>query len=188
MACLEPEGVMEQEQRFLTSLSMLSRVLSVPESLWLESEDGSIALAFVPGPSVEGIRAIRGGTSFGFCLGYCVEELVFDDGGISMARRSREAETHPDQSIARDFDATLWRHLIGMSDVSSLFTLDEVIGCPDCADGGAEWIEVETESGVRRVTFEYGRAPREIAALAGILQGLRDQLRDDLSAPTVILD
>jgi hypothetical protein len=37
--------------------------------------------------------------------------------------------------------------------------MDTVIGCPDCADGGAEWLELGFEKEVKRVTFEYMHEP-----------------------------
>ncbi|CAF4279798.1 unnamed protein product, partial [Rotaria sordida] len=33
--------------------------------------------------------------------------------------------------------------------------LDDRIGCPGCADGGIEWIEVNWSKESKRVTFEY---------------------------------
>ena len=40
--------------------------------------------------------------------------------------------------------------------MDSFFILDERIGCPDCADGGSEWIEIGTKNKIYKVTFEYG--------------------------------
>jgi hypothetical protein len=40
-------------------------------------------------------------------------------------------------------------------DTAAFRELEGVHGCPDCADGGAEWIQVETADPMR-VTFEYG--------------------------------
>ncbi|CAF4619589.1 unnamed protein product, partial [Rotaria socialis] len=34
--------------------------------------------------------------------------------------------------------------------------LDDCIGWPDCAGGGAEWIEVNWSTKSKLVTFEYG--------------------------------
>lgn len=57
--------------------------------------------------------------------------------------------------------------------LNDFFKLSETIGCPDCADGGAEWVEVEYVSGKKhRVTFEYMKEPDE---LKDYLIGLREQ-------------
>jgi hypothetical protein len=57
--------------------------------------------------------------------------------------------------------------------------MNEVYGCPDCADGGSEWIEIRNEEGTehtKRVTFEYGKAPKEIEKLVNLLRPLKEEL------------
>ena len=54
--------------------------------------------------------------------------------------------------------------------------MPETIGCPDCADGGAEWIEIKLANGEKhKVTFEYMNAPSAfknyISGLRGLLEG-----------------
>lgn len=39
---------------------------------------------------------------------------------------------------------------------SGFLELADRIGCPDCADGGAEFIEIKTDSVTKSVLFEYG--------------------------------
>jgi hypothetical protein len=41
-------------------------------------------------------------------------------------------------------------------DFELFMNLDSIIGCPDCADGGAEWFEIATNDTIKRVTIEYG--------------------------------
>ena len=53
--------------------------------------------------------------------------------------------------------------------------LDDRIGCPDCADGGAEWIEIDSMDGVKRVTFENGQTVNGIEPLVEKLRQLRNQ-------------
>ena len=48
--------------------------------------------------------------------------------------------------------------------------LEEVIGCPDCADGGAEWIEITTKDLNHKVTFEYNNEPEEMQDYIEILR------------------
>ncbi|MBT7861562.1 MAG: META domain-containing protein [Gemmatimonadetes bacterium] len=187
-ACSEPAGVMAQEQRFLDALIMTARVTSRTELLRLTSADGSMILHFVPTSESGQIVSIRGGTSFGHCLGYCWEELRFDTAGILLLKGGWDAAAYPERRVSRVFEDAAWQSLIGMEDVFTLFRLDQVIGCPDCADGGAEWVEIQTTDGRRRVTYEYGSAPKEIADLALALQTLREQLRQDFGVATVILE
>jgi hypothetical protein len=55
-------------------------------------------------------------------------------------------------------------------DTAAIHALEGVHGCPDCADGGAEWIQIEGADSVR-VTFEYG------AELGGI-EELQREIRE----------
>ncbi len=58
-------------------------------------------------------------------------------------------------------------------DLNDFFSLPEIIGCPDCADGGAEWLEIEDFSGKKyKVTFEHGNTPLEIK---NAIAALREQ-------------
>lgn len=78
--------------------------------------------------------------------------------------------------------------MIILPEFSTLFSLAERIGCPDCADRGAEWVEVETANGRRRGTYEFGKPPREVAELARMLQSLRDDMRQGFGVATAILE
>lgn len=43
---------------------------------------------------------------------------------------------------------------------NGFLALPTTIGCPDCADGGAEWLEIELKNGIKhKVTFEYNNEP-----------------------------
>jgi hypothetical protein len=59
-----------------------------------------------------------------------------------------------------------------MIDQIGFVNLPKTIGCPDCADGGAEWIEIISGSGGKsqKVTFEYMNEPAKLKDLAS---GLR---------------
>lgn len=49
--------------------------------------------------------------------------------------------------------------------------LDSIYGCPDCADGGAEWIEIQDDQQIKKVTFEYGDT---LAPIENLMLELRD--------------
>ncbi|MBN1415243.1 MAG: hypothetical protein JW973_09100 [Bacteroidales bacterium] len=68
-----------------------------------------------------------------------------------------------------------WESFKTALDINSFFELPEIIGCPDCADGGAEWVEVELAgSRKHKVTFEYRN---ESEWLKDYVPGLRGMLR-----------
>ena len=48
--------------------------------------------------------------------------------------------------------------------------LDNVLGCPDCADGGGEWVEIKRNGRTYKVTFEYGNEPKDLSNIIGLLR------------------
>ncbi|MBT3179394.1 MAG: hypothetical protein HOL10_00880 [Candidatus Marinimicrobia bacterium] len=48
-----------------------------------------------------------------------------------------------------------WNSLLVSINMDSILSLPNIIGCPDCADGGAEWIEIITADTLKSVIFEY---------------------------------
>ena len=187
IACLEPEGAMDQERQFLDALARVERIDSAPGQLWLGAADGRFGLRFAIIPSAE-IRSISGGTSFGHCLGYCWEEVHLVKEGSTLVKGGWDPVAFPQKSVTQDLNGAMWGQLIITPELAALFSLAEVIGCPDCADGGAEWIEVESANGRRRVTYEFGKPPREVAELARMLQSLRDDMRAGFGVATAILE
>lgn len=121
----------------------------------------------------EKTEAIRWGSSFGMCVGYCTTVLEVTPTRISLTRSSRDEASHPAQTVERPTTAAEWEALRSQLDEVQVDRLSETYGCPDCADGGAEWVEIEGSEGTRRVTFEYGDSPTEIAGLVSGLRALR---------------
>jgi heat shock protein HslJ len=182
MACAEPEHVMLHESRFLRILGLVDGLHSTPGQLRLTASD-SLALAFEPMPTD---LTIRGGTSFGECLGYCREELEWRGTTVSLVRSGWNRDEFPERSVTRPADENDWLRTVALDDIEALARLGAVIGCPDCADGGAEWIEIDGPEGRTRVTYEYGRPPAGIATLAARLADWREELRAELDRPTVV--
>ena len=58
--------------------------------------------------------------------------------------------------------------------MSKITSLPEVIGCPDCADGGAEWVAVNADGKQYKVTYDYGKTPKELEAVVAKLKVLKD--------------
>lgn len=118
------------------------------------------------------------GTSFGECLGYCVNELTLTHEEVVLRQRGWEiGGTLPDREYTWPMDADRWARITAAFDADAFAALDAVYGCPDCADGGAEWIEAPVEGEPKRVTFEYGDPPAAVADLQALLRDLLDQKR-----------
>ncbi|MGH8437181.1 MAG: hypothetical protein ACRERX_22590 [Pseudomonas sp.] len=117
---------------------------------------------------------IRYGTSFGMCAGYCREDLQIDGGQIKLTRSSwdpRQPTRVEELSISPD----AWRKLQATLNGVAIADMDSVYGCPDCADGGAEWVEIENGSSKKRVTFEFSKSPARLRAAVTELRALRQR-------------
>ena len=116
------------------------------------------------------------GQSFGFCIGYCDRELVYSDTKIVKTLiPTNFAETQLD-TITCSVDFNSLPELQAKLNASVFFEMAEVIGCPDCADGGAEWIQLATEGRTKRVTFPYNDAPSEFSQIIEDLRTHHDEL------------
>jgi len=112
---------------------------------------------------------ITSGTSFGMCAGYCVTELRVDSTSIRLTEESWQSDL-PARTRTLPLERREWNRLQAIVDTAAIRLLEGVHGCPDCADGGAEWIQIEGTDSVR-VTFEYG------AELGGI-EELQREIRE----------
>ena len=120
------------------------------------------------------ITSIEYGTSFGSCLGYCHQKVVFAENEISKTltpTRTKELET---KTCSRAWNG--FQELIANIDYQAFSILDDVIGCPDCADGGAEWIEITTQQGSKKVQYEYGKEPKAVKSFIADLREYYDEL------------
>ena len=63
--------------------------------------------------------------------------------------------------------------------ITSFNSLDSVYGCPDCADGGAEWLEIITPEWKHSVMVDYS-GPNRPAVLENLFAKLR-KLSSELS-------
>lgn len=122
-----------------------------------------------------GIRQINYGTSFGECLGYCQKSIAITPSEIVFLKKGWDLEGQlPDSSFQQNFTQTKWNALIGQIEVDTFLGLEPVIGCPDCADGGAEWVEIDYEGQLYKVTFEYNNAPGAMDPYIDILRDYMD--------------
>ncbi len=116
------------------------------------------------------IIEIRWGTSFGMCRGYCYAEYQYTPEGTRLIRKGWDTAAYPETLEVFSPKPGEWTELKASIDLATFNALPERIGCPDCADGGAEWLEIITPEGGKKVTFEYGQVP---AGLEEILKLLR---------------
>ena len=120
------------------------------------------------------IIEIEFGTSFGMCAGYCVQTLTITEGEISKTVIPRMDQNLTEKTCSASFDG--FGSLSSKVNLVAFMGLEETIGCPDCADGGAEWIKITTPEGSKNVAYEFGKEPDAVKSFIGDLKKLYDQL------------
>ncbi|MBT3500878.1 MAG: hypothetical protein HOB40_07735 [Candidatus Marinimicrobia bacterium] len=93
--------------------------------------------------------------TFGFCGGYCTSYIEIENRNIIYTRSSRDSIEYPKIQLNNKMSIKEWNSLLVSINMDSILSLPNIIGCPDCADGGAEWIEIITADTLKSVIFEY---------------------------------
>ena len=107
------------------------------------------------------------GVSFGKCDGpYCVTVSILRDSGGEFVNHGWTDE-HPEERTPISVDDAQWARIWSVVDIDVLSAMDEVYGCPDCFDGGKEWILVDNDLGFSKlIEFEAHKAgPAELDEL-----------------------
>jgi hypothetical protein len=135
------------------------------------------------GPEPDGVSTIRTTTSFGLCLGYCRTTLeVTADGMVFIEEPTRQADL-PRVVRTAPISAEEWRSLVEAVDRAALQALPPTVGCPDCADGGAESVEVIADDWREQVTFEFNASLPALQPLLSRLRPLRARFPRTEAAP-----
>jgi hypothetical protein len=121
---------------------------------------------------------IRTGIFFGMCGGYCQTELrITSSEMISIKKSNLPGDTiYPEITHTHPIPAGTWDRLVAAAGSDQFDNLPAVIGCPDCADGGGEWIEITRAGTTKRVELEYAASVPEIADLLQQLRALREEI------------
>lgn len=127
-----------------------------------------------PAPAGPVPQIVGGGYSFGECSELCVGELQISGTEVRIERRSWDRSLSVVATGRLSDDAR--NRLDTMQAALSGTPLDDVYGCPDCADGGAAWIDLVPVAGARRVTYEFGAAPDVLSDWEAFRRGVSDAL------------
>ena len=117
------------------------------------------------------------GTSFGMCGGYCKTTLEIDTTTARLSQVGWDSIQYPRQTRSLQLTAAEWRRLQALANVEDLTQVEGVHGCPDCADGGAEWIAIRAGERTIQTTYEYGHDLERIAALQRELRAIRQRFQ-----------
>lgn len=135
------------------------------------------ACASAPAPAPQQISQIVSTTSFGMCVGYCTTRLEISGGEAVLIRQARGGRGGPSNLPDQRFTATLtpteWQEISLLAANADLSALPPTIGCPDCADGGAESLSI---NGAAPTTFDFGANIAQAQPLLERLRALRARL------------
>ncbi|CAF3689426.1 unnamed protein product [Rotaria sordida] len=76
---------------------------------------------------------------------------------ITKIQRKLHNESYPPVQRQFPFSSSQWEQFVSLLDLETFTALADRIGCPGCADGGIEWIQVDWADATKRVTFESGQ-------------------------------
>ena len=137
------------------------------------------ACASAPASAPADIRQIVSTTSFGMCVGYCTTRLEISPGRAVLIRQARGGrgapQNLPDQRFAAVLSPDEWSEIERLAASTDLSGLPPVIGCPDCADGGAESLTIEGGQ-PQTVSFEHNASIAQAAPLLERVRALRTRL------------
>lgn len=125
------------------------------------------------------VRQIVSTTSFGMCVGYCTTRLEISEGQVVLvreARGGRGAQDQPEQRLTEPLTPGEWQEIARLAANADLRGLPPVIGCPDCADGGAESLTIAGSGGSQSISFEYGAAIEQAQPLLDRVRALRTRM------------
>jgi hypothetical protein len=113
------------------------------------------------------VPLVGAGWSFGMCGGYCQADLVFDAESLVLTGRGwiidEPLYVHRGTltTEGRDRISAAVARLSGAG-------LEDVYGCPDCADGGAFYVVLDRAGVVSRHDMDFGRPPDILTELHGL--------------------
>lgn len=124
------------------------------------------------------IRSISSGLSFGRCRGYCQQavNITLNPLQLVAVKQPNFAQaTYPVLRQQHSYSSSQWDELVSLVNAEALTSSADTIGCPGCADGGIEWVQVNWADGVKRVTFESGATIEGLQALIEKMQQMRNE-------------
>ncbi len=136
----------------------------------------SIIVLFLLGCQKEVIESneeliVRGGYSFGECPGNCktTVEISVDKTKAILAAYQYSGSTQATKSCEVAIQAQDVIKAIAGLQFSQFKAFQKIYGCPDCADGGSEWIEIQQGNQSHKVTYEYNKPPAEVKEISEFL-------------------
>jgi hypothetical protein len=120
-------------------------------------------------------------TSFGMCVGYCTTRLEISEGQAVLIREARGGRGGPNPAqtplrYATPLTPGEWQEIQRLAANVDFDALPDTVGCPDCADGGAESLTVEGPGGAESVSLEFRANIPQAQPLLERVRALRQRL------------
>jgi hypothetical protein len=120
-------------------------------------------------------------TSFGMCVGYCTTRLEISEGQAVLIREARGGRGAPNPAQTPQRYTTVltpgeWQEIQRLAARVDFDAMPDTVGCPDCADGGAESLTVEGPGGAESVSLEFRASIPQAQPLLDRVRALRDRL------------
>ena len=114
------------------------------------------------------------------CVGYCTTRLEISPGRAVLIREARGGRGGPQNLPEQRFTAVLtpdeWDSIATLATNTDLSGLPPLIGCPDCADGGAESLTIVAAGQPQSVAFEFNASIAQAQPLLERVRALRTRL------------
>jgi hypothetical protein len=128
------------------------------------------------------VTKITSTTSFGMCVGYCKTTLEITETEAVLVSeqygRGSGADLAP-QRASTPLTAEEWQDIVAAATASAAAfdSLPDRIGCPDCADGGAESLTIVVLGQPMTVVFDYGASIDGVQPLLDRVRAIRLRLK-----------
>jgi hypothetical protein len=139
-----------------------------------------VACASAPAAPAGEVTRVVSTTSFGMCVGYCTTRLEITEGQAVLIREARGGrgapQNLPEQRYTAQLTSSEWQEIQRLAANVDFDALPDTVGCPDCADGGAEGLTVEGPSGAESVSLEFRASIPQAQPLLNRVRAIRDRL------------
>lgn len=129
---------------------------------------------------------VRFGSSHGMCMGYCEAEYTLRADGLHAIRRGRgrtDTTAYPMQQQTLKLEEGTVQAAMANWDEAAFAAAPDVIGCPDCADGGRCWVEVVYKGKPRLITFDCSSGSEQLKGFTDALWQLTEKVQWPDAAP-----
>lgn len=131
------------------------------------------------GSSGKKVEQIKSGYSFGECTGLCKGDFTINE-EERVLQLSTWNENDTPEEYEGDLTPSTWVDIQNSIDLESFCMMDDVYGCPDCADGGAEFVTLPCDGVDKTVTFDFEtRSLDQLNPLLELIRPLRKELEPD---------